>query len=346
MATLTRNAAQFGRLTALSGVYSLALATLIAAVTMTLWAMSRHRETAKDSSEGSQNRADDRAVAEDEPGLALAGGKEPEAPLPARPLRPFRRLTAVVVGSAAIGIAGLFIAISIDPGPPHPPATPYASGTPRAQDTSDAPGTPRATGTPPVSVTPRASPALGILNWQSRTEGSVTSSPVVADGAIYLSTDYNKVYALSTASGHVVWAVTAAGSVSSSPEAADGAVYVGTGSGVLGGTGAVYALSTADGHVLWHRLTGEEDGSAVAVAGGTVYAASYDGNVYALSTSDGYVLWRHATGDKFGNGLIVAGGTVYVASDNGLDALPAREQSRQAFLPGGADLGSVTSGST
>jgi outer membrane protein assembly factor BamB len=49
---------------------------------------------------------------------------------------------------------------------------------------------------------------------------------VVADGTIYLSTNSNKVYALSTADGHVLWTYDPHSVIDLSPTVAGDAVYV------------------------------------------------------------------------------------------------------------------------
>jgi hypothetical protein len=56
VALLTSNPAQFARLTALSGVFSVVLAAFAAAGTMTVWAISQRRGTADDGSEGHRPR--------------------------------------------------------------------------------------------------------------------------------------------------------------------------------------------------------------------------------------------------------------------------------------------------
>jgi outer membrane protein assembly factor BamB len=302
-ATLTRNSAQFGRLTALSGVYALVLAALAAAVTMTAWAVNRHRDAGKEP-----DRATDDAAAEKEPGRAPAPREDRATQPSGASPRPLRRIATVAVASAVLAIAGLFIAIGIDPGRHAGGGTPHASGT------SAAPRTP----TPPASGTSSVSPALGTVGWTDSITGSVTASPAVADGTIYLATS-DGVYALSATSGHASWNQSEAGLASTSPEADDGTVYVGTSSGYAGGAGGVYALSASDGQVLW-QYPGDEFG--LAAAGGTVYAASSGGEVYALS-ADGKLQWQYSTGFEFGSGLAVAGGTIYVAAYTGLEALDA-----------------------
>jgi outer membrane protein assembly factor BamB len=338
-ATLTRNSAQFGRLTALSGVYALVLAALAAAVTMTAWAVNRHRDAGKEP-----DRATDDAAAEKEPGRAPAPREDRATQPSGASPRPLRRIATVVVASAVLAIAGLFIAIGIDPGRHAGGGTPHASGT------SAAPRTP----TPPASGTSSVSPALGTVGWTDSITGSVTASPAVADGTIYLATS-DGVYALSATSGHASWNQSEAGLASTSPEADDGTVYVGTSSGYAGGAGGVYALSASDGQVLW-QYPGDEFGLAAAggtiyvaaytglealdaaggrvggqllwtysgdgtdtpvVAGRTVYVGSADGKVHALDTGSGAVRWTWGTGIPVKTSLAVAGGTVYVGAANG-----------------------------
>lgn len=126
--------------------------------------------------------------------------------------------------------------------------------------------------------------ATGKLRWSFTTglagnvQPPVESSPAVANGTVYVGSDYGAVYALDAATGHLRWSSLTQGGVVSSPVVAGNVVYVGS------EDDNVYALDTVTGHLVWSYHTGDIVVASPAVAGGIAYAASDDGKLYALAT--------------------------------------------------------------
>jgi eukaryotic-like serine/threonine-protein kinase len=129
-----------------------------------------------------------------------------------------------------------------------------------------------------------ASNVSGIdIVWIDDNRGAVLSSPVVADGVVYVGSQDHNVYALSAAIAppeRVVWIFGTGGPVFSSPAVADGVVYVGS------DDGSVYAVTVATAPPplgggppsrspakIWSFPTGGGAGSP-AVADGVVYIGS------------------------------------------------------------------------
>ena len=106
------------------------------------------------------------------------------------------------------------------------------------------------------------------------------SSPLVADGVLYVGSALNHVYALDADTGQVHWKYTTDHVVNSSPALADGVVYVGSDDGHL------YALNAAHGDLLWRHKTNGPVLSSPTVADGVVYVGSGDRNIYALPAAD------------------------------------------------------------
>jgi eukaryotic-like serine/threonine-protein kinase len=78
--------------------------------------------------------------------------------------------------------------------------------------------------------TPTATPSLilGTQQWRFQTGSSVTSSPTVVNGVVYVGSDDSNLYALETTSGKLRWRFPTSGLVRSSPAVANGVVYVGS----------------------------------------------------------------------------------------------------------------------
>jgi outer membrane protein assembly factor BamB len=161
----------------------------------------------------------------------------------------------------------------------------------------------------------------GQVIWKTITGAAVRSSPAVAGGVVYVGSDDKGLYALDAATGAVRWKTTTAAAVRSSPAVANGAVYVGSDDAGL------YALNATTGQVLWKTTTGASVRSSPAVSNGVVYVGSDDAKVYALDASTGAVRWTVPLGAIVRSSPAVANGLVYVGSDGGslsvFDALGA-----------------------
>jgi eukaryotic-like serine/threonine-protein kinase len=82
--------------------------------------------------------------------------------------------------------------------------------------------------------------ATGRQRWSARTGGIVMSSPVVANGVVYIGSDDRSVNGFATANGRKLWSARVAGAVDSGPVVSNGMVFAGT-YGDTGG-GNVYAF--------------------------------------------------------------------------------------------------------
>lgn len=120
------------------------------------------------------------------------------------------------------------------------------------------------------------------------------SSPVVADGSVFIGSGDGHIYALDARTGNLKWKFKTGNVVHTSPAVADGVVYTGSWDTYL------YALNAATGSVIWKFKTGEDpqysnqtgiQGSA-AVAAGKVFFGCRDANFYALDARTGSELWR------------------------------------------------------
>ena len=171
-------------------------------------------------------------------------------------------------------------------------------------------------------------------DWSFTTGGGIDlSSPAVANGAVYIGSEDDNVYALSAATGAKLWNfITGASIRFSSPAVANGTVYIGS------EDDNVYALNASTGAKLWSFTTGGSVESSPTVANGVVYVGSLDGNVYALNASTGAKLWSFTTGGNVYSSPAVANGVVYVGSaDANVYALNAAT---------GAKLWSFTTGAS
>ncbi|MGB7983846.1 MAG: PQQ-binding-like beta-propeller repeat protein [Terracidiphilus sp.] len=172
--------------------------------------------------------------------------------------------------------------------------------------------------------------------WEFKTGGRVISSPVVADGAVYVGSNDHYLYALDAASGKELWKFQTGANVNSTPAVAGGAVYV------LSLDGNAYALDARTGKQLWKFATGGESRlnlagiygllpsrevvpdvwdfylSSPVVANGTVYFGSGDHNVYALDARSGTLRWKFQAGDVVHSSPAIADGVLYIGCWDGV----------------------------
>ena len=119
-----------------------------------------------------------------------------------------------------------------------------------------------------------------------------TSSPLVADGVVYIGGGDGVVRALDTRTGRVIWTYATRGRVRATPATDGKRIYVGS------FDGAMYALDRAEGMLAWSFQTeGNSDfkigsiQSSAAVADGKVLFGSRDYRLYALDAETGKPAW-------------------------------------------------------
>lgn len=176
----------------------------------------------------------------------------------------------------------------------------------------------------PSALTPTPAPTTQTivsptLKWHYSTGGSIFSTPAVANGLIYVSTDDGNLSALDALSGQKKWSFTAKAAIHSSPVVANGLVYVGSDDGTL------YALDASNGHKKWSYRAGAAIRSTPALVNDLLYVGTDNRHIYALDALNGHKKWDYQAGAAIRSSLAVANGLVYAGADNGylyaLDAL-------------------------
>lgn len=131
--------------------------------------------------------------------------------------------------------------------------------------------------------------------WSFKTEGPVKSSPIIAEGKIFIGSDDMSVYALNFADGKKVWSFKTEGAVESTPCYADGVVYVGS------NDMNVYALNAADGTLKWKYKTDGEVKAGPTINKGVLMIGSYDNKLHSVDAATGKAQWTFQT-DNYVNG--------------------------------------------
>jgi len=115
--------------------------------------------------------------------------------------------------------------------------------------------------------------------WHFATGGIVYSSPLVANGIVYVGSEDKNLYALDAVTGKEKWKFTTGDHVFTSPTVATGAVFVGSEDKNL------YAVDAATGTEKWRFAMGGWVDSSPILANGIVYVGSNDKNLYAIGAN-------------------------------------------------------------
>ena len=153
----------------------------------------------------------------------------------------------------------------------------------------------------------------GQVRWR-RHIGASETSPLLADGRIYVGDWLGKVYALDERTGKILWTFRTGGPIKGAVAQSGNRLFVGSYDGHL------YALSASTGRLIWRasgdaRLLGHGTFySTPAVAYGRVYIGSTDGKVYSFGAGSGKRRWSHSTGGYVYGSPAVWNRRVYVGS--------------------------------
>lgn len=183
----------------------------------------------------------------------------------------------------------------------------------------------------------------GQERWHNTVGGESPTTPVVAEGVVYVGADQATdtiepdavsgmgaflnppypssgdflLYAFDTADGSQRWSAdlgTAVKGVEPSPAVIGGTLVI---AGVGAGWREVRALDSADGSERWRFVADQTINAAPTVADGTVIADSFGGRVYALALDTGHPVWSVETGGPIVTSAYLADGAVVVGSGDG-----------------------------
>jgi outer membrane protein assembly factor BamB len=158
---------------------------------------------------------------------------------------------------------------------------------------------------------------FGKIRWRRRI-GPTETSPLVANGLVYVGDWDGDAYALDERTGRVRWRYHTRGAIKGAAALSGRRLYVGS------YDGHVYCLDARTGKLIWRHASQRRLGhhgrfySTPALAYGRVYIGSTDGKVYSFGATTGKIRWSHHTGGYVYGSPAVWHGLVLVGSYDGV----------------------------
>ena len=113
------------------------------------------------------------------------------------------------------------------------------------------------------------------------------SSPVVANGQVFVGSLDGNVYALAADTGAILWTFKTGDKIRATLAVASGTVFVGS------WDKALYALDAATGSLRWKSMLGGQVQTTALFADGVVYCASRKASVVAVDARNGEFVWEY-----------------------------------------------------
>ncbi|MEA3136296.1 MAG: hypothetical protein QOC71_577 [Thermoplasmata archaeon] len=139
------------------------------------------------------------------------------------------------------------------------------------------------------------------LKWRANVDGSVTGTPVVVDGRVFVGTWAKSLYALDETTGAVLWRVNL-------PNTVDGSVAVSQGKVVVSVVSTVMAFDAATGAQSWTTSNlGGHTWSSPTIDGDAVFIGLGVGRGYVvrLDLANGAIVWMTPTANDINGGARV-----------------------------------------
>jgi len=176
-----------------------------------------------------------------------------------------------------------------------------------------------------TAIAPQDRSDTGVLPiWEFKCEDEVRSSPVAADGVVYVGAYDNNLYALDAKTGKFLWKYPTEGGIAATPFVWNDRVLIGSEDRLL------YAISSRTGRILWTCPTEGRIRSSARVEFEHAFFGSDDYRLYAVNAHSGRVVWKFEALGPIRSTPIVGDEIVYVGSeDNHLYAIDLQSGSQK-----------------
>ena len=158
----------------------------------------------------------------------------------------------------------------------------------------------------------------GEFLWKYPTDGGIVSKPLIYEGNIYFGSEDHRLHVINARHGQINWTHYTSGPVRSSPYIAEGHVFIGSDDGYM------HAVNTLSGRPAWKLDVGAPVRSTPIVEQEYVYFGTEAGELFCVDFSS-KVRWRFKAKRAITSSPIVLNGVIYFTSmDSTLYAVDAK----------------------
>jgi outer membrane protein assembly factor BamB len=153
--------------------------------------------------------------------------------------------------------------------------------------------------------------------------GPIVSSPIVAQGTIYVSTITGRIFALNPSEKRIKWHLNVGSPVVSSPLLHNGILVAATYDSWIKGTSFtgknfLFGIDTDGGKQIWgYEIPGDVFSSPCLIDDMIIVVGSINNAVYALEGYSGNIRWKLETGGEVWSSPSYNGNEIFIGSDDG-----------------------------
>jgi len=150
----------------------------------------------------------------------------------------------------------------------------------------------------------------GNVKWRFKAKRALTSSPVHANGIIYVCSVDTIMYALDAKSGYILWRFRMTKASISTPFITDNFIFTGS------VDNHIYCVDIHSAKEIWNYSTDNQVTSSPITYQDSLYCGSVDGCMYCLEYRTGRLRWKYQTGGPITGSPIIANNILYFGSND------------------------------
>lgn len=162
-----------------------------------------------------------------------------------------------------------------------------------------------------TGYTPTQLPTDLKVLWEYDAGEAIETTPVVADGRLFVADVMGGLYAIGAADGKEIWKKNYDTGFLASPSVSGDLLVIGDIEGNL------YGIDAAKGVELWKQTTEGEINGAAAFYKSNVLVTSQDGKLYCFDAKDGTPVWTYQTNDQIRCNPTLAGDRTFLGGCDG-----------------------------
>jgi outer membrane protein assembly factor BamB/tRNA A-37 threonylcarbamoyl transferase component Bud32 len=150
----------------------------------------------------------------------------------------------------------------------------------------------------------------GNVKWRFKAKRALTSSPIYANGVVYICSVDTLLYAIDAKSGYIQWRFRMSKASISTPFISDNFIFTGS------VDSNIYCVDIHSAREIWTFATENQVTSSPLSYQDSVYCGSVDGAMYCLEFRTGRLRWKYQTAGPITGSPIIANDVLYFGSND------------------------------